>query len=493
MVGAKWLWLPVLCLPAWTATYYADAEHGNDANSGISEAAPWKSLRKVNEADFRPGDRILLKSGSAWRGQLAPRCSGAEGQPIVLDRYGEGAMPRIDGAGEVEDTVRLYNVQQIEVRGLEITNHGASIEARRGVHIFLDNFGTAKHIVVADLYIHDVNGTERRKDNGGIIFRTNGDKTPSRFEGLTIERNIVWRVDRSGIAAESYHAQRSHWFPSLQVVIRDNFVDDVGGDGIVPWATDGALVEHNIARACDQRSGDYNAGIWQWSTDNTLLRLNEASLTKGTRDGEGFDSDYNSRNTTFEYNYSHDNTGGFMLLCTPGRRNPRMNIGNIGSVVRYNISRDDRTRLFNVSGADQVTVENNAFYIGRRDHVQLLVSDWSGWSSDVSFRGNSFYARGVLRFGHQVARHENGTYGIAPGWGPAKDIVFSGNRYFGHMIDKPTDKTGVKGGSKEIPKIDWGGEPSFDPAHPENFDVFLANHRKWMAGLFQQEFHRAVQ
>ena len=39
---------------------------------------------------------------------------------------------------------------------------------------FLDNFGTAKHIVVAGLYVHDVNGIngngDNAKDNGGIIF-----------------------------------------------------------------------------------------------------------------------------------------------------------------------------------------------------------------------------------------------------------------------------------------------------------------------------------
>jgi hypothetical protein len=231
-----------------------------DSNSGTSSGAPWKTLAKVNETRFQPGDRILFKSGSSWQGQLAPSSSGRDGAPIVIDRYGKGSGPRIDAAGQVEDAVRLCNVQHIEVHNLEVTNQGAEAAPRRGVHIVLDNFGTAKHIVVAGLYIHDVNGTNKRKDNGGIIFRTIGNKTPSRFDGLTIERNIVWKVDRSAIAAQSFHAMRTRWFPSLNVVIRDNLVDDIGGDGIVPWATDGALVEHNIARNCNRRAGSYNAG-----------------------------------------------------------------------------------------------------------------------------------------------------------------------------------------------------------------------------------------
>src|SRR5215472_16367327 len=49
-----------------------------------------------------------------------------------------------------------------------------------------------------------------------------------------------------------------------------------------------------------------------------VFQYNEAYLTRGTRDGEGFDSDYNSRNAIFQHNYSHDNEGGFMLICNDG-------------------------------------------------------------------------------------------------------------------------------------------------------------------------------
>ena len=133
---------------------------------------------EVNAAEFRPGDQILFKSGAVWQGQLVPKSSGAGGAPIVVDRYGSGPKPRIDGAGQVEDAVKLYNVQHIEVRNLEITNHGTEGTVRRGADIFLDNFGTAKHIVVSGLYVHDVNGTNQKKDTGGIIFRTNGKQDP---------------------------------------------------------------------------------------------------------------------------------------------------------------------------------------------------------------------------------------------------------------------------------------------------------------------------
>jgi hypothetical protein len=486
----KWscLVLVIVSISAHAATtYYIDSARGSDANPGNTQAAPWKTLQKINQSAFQPGDRILLKSGSEWQGQLAPGSSGAAQQPIMIASYGKGPMPRIDGAGEVEDVIRLYNVEEIEVRGLEITNKGSQPAPRRGVHIFLDNFGTGRHIVISDLYVHDVNGTNGKKDNGGIIFRTNGNRKPSRFDGLTIERNIIWKVDRSAIAAESYHARRSRWFPSLHVVIRDNYVDDIGGDGIVPWATDGALVEGNIARECNQRAGDYNAGIWQWSTDNTLLRLNEASFTRTTRDGEGFDSDYNSRNTTFEMNYSHDNRGGFMLICAPVQRDQSENIGNTGTVLHHNISRNDHERLINLSGADHTTVDDNAFYVSPGENVQLFVSDWHGWSKGALFKQNTFYVGGSLAFGHGLSKNEVGQYTIAPGWPPAQDIVFDSNRYIGSVTGRPEDPHAVVESASKPPKVDWK-EPTFDPAKPRAFGLFLTEHRKWMERLFQQQF-----
>lgn len=470
------------------ATYYLDSQHGADSAQGTSPSHAWRSLKKVNLTHFHPGDHILLHCGSRWSGELKLSSSGAEDSPIVIDWYGNGPMPRIDGDGQVADAVHIENVEEVEVRHIEITNHGASSALRRGVLVAATNFGTVHHIVLSDLYIHDVNGTNRRKDNGGIVFSTTGDTVPSRFDGLRIERNIIWKVDRSGIVGQSDEVLRTKWYPSLHVVIRDNFAEDIGGDGIVPWATDGALVEHNIVLHCNQRANSYNVAIWPWSTDNSILQLNEAAYTRSTLDGEGFDSDFNSRNTRFAYNYSHDNDGGFMLICTPGNRNPKENIGNIGTVIEHNISRFDHSLTFNLSGADQTTVTRNAIYTKSLDEVQILVvSHWDGWSKGALFRANVFDVAGIGRFGHAVRRKPDGSYEIAPGWGGAEDIHFEGNSYYGRILDIPEDTSGAIDSHYRPSKLDWS-EPSFDPAHPEDFTAYLTKHRDWMIRLFTAQF-----
>ncbi len=456
------------------ATYYLDVSKGDDANKGTSAAEAWRSLEAVNSKLLQPGDEVRFARGSVWRGRLAPQGSGEAGRPVTLGAYGEGTQPRIEGTEE--DAVLLRNFPHVVLEGLEITNRGDGSSPRRGVHIVADNAGTVAGVVVRDLYIHDVNGTNKQKDNGGIIFRTVGDKQPSRFDGLRIERNVVWRVDRSGIAAQSYHWSRHLWFPSVNVVLRDNFVADAGGDGIVPWATESALVEHNIVRGANTRAGSYNAGIWPWSADRTLFRLNRASQVQTTLDGHGFDSDYNSRGTRFEYNLSHDNEGGFMLICSPGKRDPKENIGNQGTIVRRNISRNDRERIFDISAAENTLVEENYIYIGAGLDVQLLIlANWEGWADGLLLRNNRYVVQGRARSGHGVRRNDKGSYELGEGWGGARNVELEGNREL----------------TKGVDVADWTG-PQFDPARPEEYPAFVSKHRAWMEALMRAHFGAAL-
>jgi hypothetical protein len=472
------------------AEYHVDSRSGDDAGDGTTPGTAWRSLEKVNGTLFQPGDRVLFHRGSVWAGQLVITCQGAPERPVLFGATAVGPRPRLEACGVFQDTVLLRNAQHVVLRGLELTNTGTNSAPRRGVHILADNAGTLTNILVTDLFIHDVNGTQKNKDNGGIVFRTRGERTPTRFDGLRLERNIIWRVDRSGLVAQSHHAMRTRWFPSTNVVIRDNWIGDVGGDGITPWATDGCLVEHNIVQGANERAGTYNAGIWPWSTDNTVIRLNRASGVKTLLDGQGFDSDYNSRHTLLEFNLSHDNEGGFLLICTPGQRKQSENCGNTGTVARFNISRHDHARTFHVTAAEQTLVHDNAIYIAPGAEVQvLLLSDWSGWAKGLEMRNNLFHSEGVASYGHQISRnYGDGTYGIARGWGPATNITFQGNHYLGRHENRPPESgVDVSTAPKPIQFDGWPG-PQFDPRHPDDFGRFMVEHRQWMTRLMERQF-----
>jgi hypothetical protein len=482
---------------AEATTYYVSAQSGNDTNAGTSEQTPWKSLEKINSGHFLPGDRILLQAGSVWRSSLTVPSSGSSAAPIIIDRYGTGAMPRIDAGDVAENAVTIRNVEYVRVQNLELTNHGAGTAMRRGVLIAAENIGTLHRIAVTGLYIHDVNGTTEKKDNGGIIFRTIGKSVPSRFAGLNIERNIIWRVDRSAIAAQSdqFGTSRvewvSPWYPSFYVVIRDNYAEDIGGDGIVPWVTFGALVEHNIVLRADQRARENSAAIWSWSTDRTLFQLNVAALTKGAHDGEGFDSDYNSSNARYVYNLSRENDGGFMLICAPALGTLANFIGNTGTVVRGNISWHDHNRSFVLAGPTaRSLIEDNAIYIAAGETVQAVITaQWDSWPKDVTIRGNTITAQGTAVYGHATSQNSDGGYAIAPGWGGARggNIVFEGNRLIGNHVEAPEAVTAGDASAVGIAAL-ISQEPRFDPANPVDFDGFMARHRIWMIALMAQQF-----
>lgn len=417
-------------------TYYLDSIAGNDANSGTSPASAWKSLSKVNATTFHPGDSLLLKAGSVWDGQLWPKGSGSGDHPIRIGKYSTGPKPQIRGQGTVEDAVLLKNQEFWEIEDLDISNAAPDYKStHRGVHIALENFGEAHHVVLRRLTVHDVSGRDDVKHNGGIILTAAGETKRSRFIDVLIEDNDIYHVDRNGISTWSDRWQRSMWYPSLQVVVRGNELRDIGGDGIMIAVTDAALLERNVVARANQRSEGYNIAIWTWSADNSVIQFNEAYETKGQRDGEGFDSDWNSRNTLIQYNYSHDNEGGFLLICDDGSQRQVDNVGNIGTIVRYNISRNDRHRGIAISGPVRDTlIYNNTLFFGPNGATDaVLFTDWDGWSANTSFLNNIFYAQAPALIGHAVSRASDGAHTSAPGLGDSRGNRFDANTYFGQI------------------------------------------------------------
>jgi hypothetical protein len=423
---------------ASATSYYVDANAGDDNSPGTSPEGAWKSLDRINGTTFHPGDHIFLKSGSSWRGQLWPKGSGSPEHAIVIGKYGGAALPVINGAGLAEDAVLLKNQEYWEIRNLEVTNTGASSALRRGVHVAAENCGDLHHIYLQNLAVHDVNGSFKEKANGAIHYTSVGDIKPSRFIDLRIGNNRIWHVDRSGIFGWSTHWTRAKWYPSLGVIIRNNTLDDIGGDGIVNVATDGAIVEYNVVSHASQRSQDYNDGIWPFSADNTIVQYNEVYGMRGQHDAEGFDSDWNSRNTIIQYNYSHDNEGGFLLICSEGSQSPKDSAGNVGTIVRYNVSQNDGHRAIKLSGPVKNTlIYNNTIYVGKYDASDLILhTDWTGWASDTYIYNNIFYVEGKGQFGYGVSGNEDGSYNSAPGPGKSANNVYDYNIYYGV---KPAD------------------------------------------------------
>jgi len=86
----------LLALRAGAATYYVDPA-GSNGNNGLAPQSAWRTLLKVGISTFQPGDVILFKRDAVWNEWLTPPSSGAIGNPIKFDAYGNGRPPEFTG------------------------------------------------------------------------------------------------------------------------------------------------------------------------------------------------------------------------------------------------------------------------------------------------------------------------------------------------------------------------------------------------------------
>ena len=413
-------------------TYYIDSSTGSDNNSGTFPTGAWKTLTKVNLYLFNPGDTILFKSGEEWSGILHLKSSGSECKPIIIDKYGGIKLPVILGNGkEYPYVVFLDNVQYVEVSNLEIIDAGKdSAAVKSGVYIYNANSGTRRHIHLKELFIHDIDGfCNHEKGYGDAInWYCQSDKEKTNFDDLLIEDCRMERIERNGIWGWTDHWRRDNWYPSKNVVIRHNYLNEIGMSGIVVIGCDSAVTEYNYVEN-PSRAGYGGIGIWTWSSDNCIVQFNEVSGAYATQDGQAFDSDWNCRNNIYQYNYSHDNPGGFMLVCTPDI-NPS-NLGCTGTIIRYNLSVNDGaiTDIFEIWGPCENTwIYNNTFYNDSSFNIPFVEhGNWKGWAEGTHFRNNIIYTLGSFDFR----------------FGESKGNTFSHNLLYGEFAERPGDQSAI--------------------------------------------------
>lgn len=428
------------------AHYFIDSKIGSDQADGTSPTSPWSSTSKINNYPFQPGDTISLRSGQTFDGHILPIASGSKEGRITLNRYGEGVKPHIRGLGKNKSALSLKDVSFWTIESLEITNTGKSRKARRtGVHL-VSNKKVVQSIILRDLFIHDINGVFSKDDGGGsgIKWETISDRRENsnpRFEDLLIEDCHLIKCDRDGIKGGT----NTPWDLSnlsTGVVIRGNLIEDVGGDGIVPIGTEGALVEYNriyggrtridFSTLESTRSAGASVGIWPWSANNTIFRFNEVWGYRGTYDGQGFDSDYNCDGSIFEYNFSADNSGGFFLICNdPKHLESKRSIGNLNTTIRNNISFNDHLRIFNIQGApsEGLTVTGNIIYNDKETKLPVILVINKQEPKKANISGNYFYTTGKPIVG--IGAWQKGGVGLYGYKQPLKnkDEYLNGNFY----------------------------------------------------------------
>ena len=441
-------------------TYYVSIS-GSDSNDGLTENTPFKTIQKLNTLTFLPGDKILFKKGDTFTGCFKPQGCGTAEAPIVIGSYGDEnqkrpvlqpgedfQVPHLMSANALvkKPTVNyvlwFYNVEYWEAGGLEIKDpkHAVTYENpgevyRSGITIQAEDKGTLEHIYIDDMVIHGFHGprTNIGKSSGGITMNviTNAERnrtlsTPTQINDIRVTNCEIYNVGRSGINFLTPWAFRSEekwgpfnygtkgydYFPYENFYMGNNYIHDIDGDGTIIDNCAGAVAEYNLVTRCVLRCNNAAVGMFNWNSDDTCFQFNEVfdiryggNDSNHLNDSQGIEIDALNDRTWVQYNYVHDNTGGFMMLC-----NVSDNFRSFDGVIRYNISQNDyahpRQGMFDIYSANYGTeVYNNTFYFTERAVSQagyqakvkpgeLFLFSAVGAKEPMKFYNNIFYYGG---------------------------------------------------------------------------------------------------
>jgi Right handed beta helix region len=420
--------------------YYVDDQLGDDSVDGRSPERAWKSLDRVNATVFEPGAALCFRAGGIWSGQLAPQGSGSSAKPIVIDRFGAGARPRIAAGANDLSALQLMNQSYWEINALELTNHHDSVGDYRGISVVGNEAGTLHHIRVNDCFVHDVTGEvnwitgdvadnvpgitfqtgwDASKRTGGIVFEVQANaaaKVPTNFDDVVVENNSIENCSFAGIVFKQLDGS-VHWgirntpedpafTPHTHVVIRDNYLSQqdasLGCNGIYLTAVRDGSIERNVI------AGAGTSAIELYYTDLVTVTHNEVYGTSLKAGGDQFNAINTGRATTrtlVQYNYLHENGDGVLLSL----------VGFGDSVVRYNMFQNNSRFQIDLVSDPVATAQiyNNTLYV-EPDAANLVFGFGAFLAAQYAFTNNIFVGTGlnpVLTSGGGITYTRNAYFG----------------------------------------------------------------------------------
>ncbi len=370
---------------------FFDSE-ATDGGDGSYEK-PYNSLDVISTLEIAPGSYVYIKKGSQFYGRLAlQNIHGTEEAPVVVTAYGEGASPKIDG-NDLSGSGVLYisNCSNITVKNLEIFDSATTEADRRGVLITLDNnkgteeMVTYENIKLEKLYIHDILGFRDAENSGmalsskitgGIHVWSNDGR--GRVDGLEITDCRITEVSNVGIATwyqiiknddgsitvpkKSPYSDSFKNYAHCNVSIDNNEINFIGKNAIFARHLYKGVIEYNVIHDTAIHCVSGNTIVTSY-VDGTVIQYNEGyrnmarinEYTDKLQDGCMLDADLASKDTIWQYNYSHDNSFGLFINCTYNTDNN----GHDKAIVRYNLSVNDKGN----KGIIYINYESGGIYV----------------------------------------------------------------------------------------------------------------------------------
>ena len=404
-------------------TYYISAS-GDDSAAGTSPSTAWRTLKRADAARFRAGDRLLLRGGDRFIGQLrlGSNDAGKPRNPVTIGSCGSGRATII---GARRSAIVVVDTAGVDIGNLVLVGGHSSGTGSAGIQLFSDRPAKhrLRHIVIRAV---DASGFET-----GISI---GARNPGAgFAGVRISDCALHGNLDAGLA--SYGPRFDRAAPSyahadiriVRVSAYRNLGDPANaqsntGNGIVLGSVRDAQVTWSTAA---DNGGDNAApnegpiGIWAYDSSGVVIQhdLSYGNRSASRRDGGGFGLDQNTSGSWMQYNLSYGNAGGGYQVYSPN------GAANTGNVVRFNISSGDALRTINASGiivagrVSRAAVYQNTMIMGPQAGIPHSAL-WLGAVSGVTARNNLF-----------VVEHP-GPVVIALHAMPRSAAMLQGNDYF---------------------------------------------------------------
>lgn len=272
------------------AKYYLDSQKGSDDNPGTKQR-PWKTISKLNNFVFKPGDTIYFTRGSSFHGGFIVSSSGTAVAPIVFTSCGQGRLPKFTNSDvrHLNGNVVLIKGSHIVIDGLYFHNGpvappgtrivremGAVFIAGGADHNTIKNCEVydyplgfqiyGEHCLITRNYIHDCTGYLQYPSWGpiGIMVATSNNEISYNRITNYIVTGGTYGADGGAIEIDNSE------IPKENIKVHHNYT--VGNEGfleIIPGDIKKVHIHHNI-------SDDYQEFIFFWGGRDCVVENNIA-------------------------------------------------------------------------------------------------------------------------------------------------------------------------------------------------------------------------
>lgn len=445
-------------------TYYLSPA-GNNSAAGTSPATAWQTLARVDSARLRPGDRVLLRGGDRFVGELifAKTDAGNAADPVVVGSYGSG---RATVASDSNAGIVIYDTAGIDVENLVVAGQSSPRPTGIGINLYS---GLPDNRKLTSVRIDNV-------DVSGFVYGIGigGGKGTTGFRDVwvlnsTLHGNLDDGLISYAPAFNSAHPGYAHediYISHVHAYRNQGDAEDAGtntGNGIVLGNVRHASISWSTASDNGGKGAASEGPVGIWAYDSTDVAI-EHNLSYGNRtsnlsDGDGFGLDENTSDSYLQYNVSYDNAGAGYLLYSAQADSVQK-----GNIVRFNISSGDgqtsnyyggitligqisdtavyqntvvmRARagttnpaLRLVGSASRITVRNNIF-VTRRGGPIVAANAWLR-TTQALLQGNDYDTAA----GTWAVTWGNATYQTLAGWRSASGQERLHGRATGFAVD----------------------------------------------------------